>query len=101
MDYFTKELFFCKILNKRIGSHIIAMFYPNLSYNMVFYKALDEHMCESFQDYSWIQDFEAGFPQKVSLKMLNQGDYNRLSDLFLVCQKMVEHLNIKWVYFKF
>ena len=26
---------------------------------------------ESFQDYSWIQDFEADFPQKVSLKMLN------------------------------
>ena len=29
------------------------------------------HMCESFQDYSWIQDFEAYFPQKVSLKILN------------------------------
>ena len=28
-------------------------------------------MGESFQDYSWIQDFEADFPQKVSLKMLN------------------------------
>ena len=26
---------------------------------------------ESFQDYSWIQDFEADFPEKVSLKMLN------------------------------
>ena len=26
---------------------------------------------KSFQDYSWIQDFEADFPQKVSLKMLN------------------------------
>ena len=30
-----------------------------------------KHMGESFQDYSWIQDFEADFPQKVSLKMLN------------------------------
>ena len=30
-----------------------------------------EHMGGSFQDYSWIQDFEADFPQKVSLKMLN------------------------------
>ena len=30
-----------------------------------------EYMGESFQDYSWIQDFEADFPQKVSLKMLN------------------------------
>ena len=28
-------------------------------------------MGESFQDYSWIQDFEADFPQKVSLKILN------------------------------
>ena len=32
---------------------------------MVYYKG------ESFQDYSWIQDFEADFLQKVSLKMLN------------------------------
>ena len=31
----------------------------------------DVCMGESFQDYSWIQDFEADFPQKVSLKMLN------------------------------
>ena len=30
-----------------------------------------DDMGESFQDYSWIQDFEADFPQKVSLKMLN------------------------------
>ena len=28
-------------------------------------------MGESFQEYAWIQDFEADFPQKVSLKMLN------------------------------
>ena len=27
-------------------------------------------MGESFQDYSWIQDFDADFPLKVSLKML-------------------------------
>ena len=26
-----------------------------------------DFMDESFQDYSWIQDFEADFPQKVSL----------------------------------
>ena len=32
---------------------------------------LYECMRESFQDGSWIQDFEADFPQKVSLKMLN------------------------------
>ena len=28
-------------------------------------------MGESFQDYSWIQDFEADFPQKIILKILN------------------------------
>ena len=28
-------------------------------------------MGESFQDYSWIQDFEADFPQQVSLRILN------------------------------
>ena len=31
------------------------------------------YMGESIQDYYWIQDFEADFPQKVSLKMLNLG----------------------------
>ena len=30
-----------------------------------------DNMDESSQDYSWIQDFEADFPWKVSLKMLN------------------------------
>ena len=35
------------------------------------YKAGYDTMGESFQDYSRIQDFEADFPQKVSLKMLN------------------------------
>ena len=34
-------------------------------------KENDHKMGESFQDYSWIQDFEADFPQKVSLKILN------------------------------
>ena len=29
------------------------------------------YMGESFQDYSWIQDFEDDFPQKVILEMLN------------------------------
>ena len=32
------------------------------------YTKSDNHMGESFQDYSWIQDFEADFPKKVSLK---------------------------------
>ena len=32
------------------------------------YEAVSVSMGESFQDYSWIQDFEADFPQKVSLK---------------------------------
>ena len=30
-----------------------------------------KYLGESFQDYSLIQDGEADFPQKVSLKMLN------------------------------
>ena len=29
------------------------------------------NMGESFQDFSWIQDFVADFPKKVSLKMLH------------------------------
>ena len=47
-------------------------------------------MGESFKKYSWIQDFEADFPQKVSLKMLNKGDYNSFSDLFSVCLKTID-----------
>ena len=38
-------------------------------------------MSESFQDYSWIQDFEADFPQKVSLKILNYADSYGFFDL--------------------
>ena len=38
-------------------------------------------MGESLQDYSWIQDFEADFPQKVSLKMLNSAGNSSFSDL--------------------
>ena len=38
-------------------------------------------MGESFQDYSCIQDFEADFPQKVSLKILNKADSYDFSDL--------------------
>ena len=36
-------------------------------------------MGESFQDYSWIQDFE-----KVSLKILNSADKNNFTDLVLL-----------------
>ena len=46
-------------------------------------------MGESFQD------FEADFPQKVSLKMLNNGDHNSLFDLFSVCLRTFDHLNLK------
>ena len=52
-------------------------------------------MGESFQDYSIIKDFEADFPQKISLKMLNNGDYNSFSDLFSDCLKTIDHLNLK------
>ena len=46
------------------------------------------------QDYSLIQDFEADFQLKVSLKMLNLGDYNRFSYLYTVCLKTTDHLNL-------
>ena len=51
-------------------------------------------MGESYQDYSWIQDFEADFPQKVSLKMLNYEDYYSYSDLFSICLKTIDIVNI-------
>ena len=52
-------------------------------------------MGESFQDYSWIQDFEADFPQKVSLKILNQTDFNSFSELFSVHLLAIDHLLLK------
>ena len=52
-------------------------------------------MGESFQDYSWIQDFEADFPQKVSLKMLNLAEFNSFFDLFSVHLWAIDHLNLK------
>ena len=39
--------------------------------NKIFHLVRNNDMGESFQDYTWIQDFEADFPEKVSLKMLN------------------------------
>ena len=53
------------------------------------------NIVESFQDYSWIQDFEADFPQKVSLKMLNWADFNSFIDLFSVCLWAIDNLNLK------
>ena len=52
-------------------------------------------MDESFQNYSLTQDFEADFPRKVSLKMLNQADLNSFSDLFSVHLWANDHLNLK------
>ena len=52
-------------------------------------------MGESFQDCSWIQDFEADFSQKVSLKILNLADSNSFLDLFSVYLKMIDCLNLK------
>ena len=54
---------------------------------------------ESLQAYFWIQDFEAVFPKKVSLKILNSGEYNSLSILFSECLKTVDHLNLKLLSF--
>ena len=63
-------------------------------------------MGRSFQDYSQIQIFEADFPQKVSLKMLNLADYDSFSDLFSVYllsnwSFKLEIVNILWDYWKF
>ena len=48
------------------------------------------YMGESFQDYSWIQDFEDDFPQKAILKILNSGDYISFFDLFSVCLRSID-----------
>ena len=50
------------------------------------------YMGEIFQDNSWIQDFEADFLKKVSLKMLNSADYNSFSELVSVYLKVFDHL---------
>ena len=49
----------------------------------------------SLQDYSWIQDFEADFPKKVSLKMLIKADNISFPDIFTVNLKTIDHINIK------
>ena len=49
------------------------------------------HMGESFQDYSWMQDFEADFPKSVSLKMLNSAGNYSFSDLVSVYLKVFDH----------
>ena len=54
---------------------------------------MDQKARESLHDCSWIQDFEADFPKKVSLKMLNLKDYNSISHLFSVSLKTLGHLH--------
>ena len=39
-------------------------------------------MGESLQDNSWIQDYEADFPKKVSLKIMNLVDSYSFSHYF-------------------
>ena len=56
-------------------------------------------MGERFQDYSWLQDFEADFPKKVTLKILNKADSNSFFDLFSVYLKTIDHLNLKLLIF--
>ena len=55
---------------------------------------------ESFQDYSWIQDFEADFLWKVSLKIMNSVDYDRISDLFSVKIKTINIQTCNCDYFE-
>ena len=52
-------------------------------------------MGKRFQDKYRIHDFEADFPQKVSLKMLNPAHYSCISDSFIVYLKAIDHLNLK------
>ena len=47
-------------------------------------------MVESFQDYPRILDFDADFPQKASLKILNKVDYNSFFDLFINYLQTIE-----------
>ena len=56
-------------------------------------------MGESFQDNSSIQDFEADFPQKVSLKILNKADSYGFFDLISVYLKTIDLLNLKLLIF--
>ena len=51
------------------GSTLFANGLQRKKYNFIL--QIITCMGESSQDYSWIQDFEADFPQKVSPKMLN------------------------------
>ena len=51
-------------------------------------------MGESFQDYSWIQDFEADFPGKSASKSWIQQII-----IGSVCLKTTDHLNFKlWIF---
>ena len=56
-------------------------------------------MGESFQDYSWIHDFDADFPQKVSPKIVNYSDSNGHFGFTSVDLKTIDHLNLKWFIF--
>ena len=51
----------------------------------------------NFQDYSWIQEFEADFPHKVSLKLLNQTDNDSFSDLLSIYLLTIDYLNFEIV----
>ena len=52
---------------------------------------------QSFQDCTWIQDFEADFLWKVSLKILNLTDSNIFFGLFSVYLKTIDYLKLEIV----
>ena len=54
-----------------------------------------------YMDYSWIQDFEADFPEKVSLKIPNLAGSTSFFqiDLFSVYLNTIDHLNLKLLIF--
>ena len=52
---------------------------------------LYKYICESFQDYSWIQDFDADFLWKVNLKILNSAGNNSFSDFVTIYLMVFDH----------
>ena len=62
-------------------------------------KGIYNVMGENFQDCSWIQDFEADFLWKVSLKILNFADFYGILGVFSVYLKTIDSVNFKLLIF--
>ena len=55
---------------------------------------MDICMGESFQDYSWVEDFEADF----HLESQHQNPESGFFGLFSVYLKTIDHLNLNFLY---